>query len=660
MDRVTGTLDLRNDELTANLTAFAASRPLTIRAKFQHPGPRFTGRMEASCQNFPFDENLFAALQPKPRESLRSLNPTGVFNFFLRVTRDDPNQPPSNYLVVWLNAISLCYEKFPYPIHHICGTVLMQDNHWKFLDLNGSNGQARINGAGELNPAAEGTELNLHLTAENLLLQDELRDALHPPVQRLWNQLKPQGAMNVTPDLHFLSLPGKPEIHVSAEPVGDTASIEPTLFPYRLERIHGKFFYRDGRIDLQNMRAFHLQNVDRTQFETDGFCEFDRQGNWHLKFGHRPSEQVAGKMLTVDQLKTDRGLVAALPGRLKQTAMQLNPAAAVNVAGMVEFYGASEPQQPVHAGWDLKLDVHQGALEAGVKLENIEGQINLVGEYDGQQVRARGWLGIDSARFKDFQFTKIEGPFYVDANQVIFGSHADTPQPGQAARPITAQFYGGQVRVDSTVNLNAGPTYRLWATLADCNLKTFAQETLAGKQHLDGRVYASIENLTGSGPGVHSLSSNKGEIRLTQADIYQLPFMVSLLKLLSIKSPDASAFTNGTIVYHIEGDHVYFDRIGLHGDAISLEGAGEMDFDTNIKLTFHSQLGRSDWTVPILRDVMGAASGQLMQIHVDGTLANPKMTREVLPAVTQPLQQAETEMQSRDHPAMFGEPAPAR
>ena len=89
MDRVKGTLVLADNRLTAELTAFAASRPLTITGEFENPGQRFTGGVQAWGE-LPFDENLLAAMSPKAREAVRALNPTGTFGFYFHVTRPDP------------------------------------------------------------------------------------------------------------------------------------------------------------------------------------------------------------------------------------------------------------------------------------------------------------------------------------------------------------------------------------------------------------------------------------------------------------------------------------------------------------------------------------------------------------------------------------------
>ncbi len=111
-----------------------------------------------------------------------------------------------------------------------------------------------------------------------------------------------------------------------------------------------------------------------------------------------------------------------------------------------------------------------------------------------------------------------------------------------------------------------------------------------------------------------------GAIRLFEADIYEIPVMLALLKLLSIRQPDTTAFTNSEIDFRVQGEHVYLDRINFYGDAISLKGSGEMDLDRRIDLKFYSLVGRGELDMPIVRAVVRQASKQLLLIHVTGTL----------------------------------------
>ena len=636
LDRTVGLMKLIDNHMTLDLLGYAATQPIRVVGRFDNPGDRFTGEIAIAGKNIPFDQNLLAALPKKQREVLRSLNPGGTFDFELHNRRDDPNakeMTPS--LVVLLNRASVRYDKFRYPISNIRGKLVMANHNWTFRELEGTNGPGHITCDGWLNrldPIERGWELQLNFGATNVPLQDDLCEALNAQSQRVWKQLKPQGAINLTADMHYLTAAKMPEIQFAARPVDDTTSIVPAMFPYRLERLHGELVYHEGHIDLTGIHGVH----DRTTVEANGVCDFDREGNWHLQF----------KQIAVDRLRADRDLLAALSGRLKKCVLSLDPTGAMNInGGTLEFTGNSTPNTPVRSAWNLPFDIHQGTVGTGVRLDNINGTVRLIGECDGEKARSRGLVAIDSLTFKDFQFTQIQGPLRIDDKQVIFGSAAEQPQPGQPPHRMTARLYGGFMQADCSVDLGETPRYSLQAQLDDADLKKFAHESIPGKQKLDGRVMATI-SLAGDTTGVHSLNGS-GQVRLTQADIYQLPFMAALLKILNFQPPTKTAFTNCSIDYDIAGDHVYLKKLALNGDAISLEGAGDMGFDGTINLRFHSLFGRADWELPVFKTVMGAASRQVAQIRVSGTLSDPKMSREVLPGVGKALQQVQDNIQSR-------------
>src|SRR5437660_10247290 len=141
-------------------------------------------------------------------------------------------------------------------------------------------------------------------------------------------------------------------------------SIEPVTFPYRLDRLQGALVYRDGHFDLESIKALH----GRTPVRTGGFCDFDRDGNWHLQLNQ----------LTVDQVRADGGeLVGALSARLKKCVRAINPTGAINIAGTLDFYGTPTPDSPVRSAWNLLFDIHQGTVGNAIRIDNINGSIGL-------------------------------------------------------------------------------------------------------------------------------------------------------------------------------------------------------------------------------------------------------------------------------------------
>jgi hypothetical protein len=119
--------------------------------------------------------------------------------------------------------------------------------------------------------------------------------------------------------------------------------------------------------------------------------------------------------------------------------------------------------------------------------------------------------------------------------------------------------------------------------------------------------------------------------------------MVAMLKVLRVKAPDRNAFGSSLVDFRIEGPRAYLENIELSGDAISLVGNGEVDLDSQVRMTFRSIMGDSQTQLPVMKRMLGGASGQFMLIHVDGTLAQPAVTTEAFPTLNAALQQLQTQ-----------------
>jgi hypothetical protein len=118
--------------------------------------------------------------------------------------------------------------------------------------------------------------------------------------------------------------------------------------------------------------------------------------------------------------------------------------------------------------------------------------------------------------------------------------------------------------------------------------------------------------------------------------------MMQLLKILRFRPPDRNAFSNIDIGYRIEGEHIYFDSIHFDGDAISLHGTGEMDWQAMLNVNLSASISRNDSHIPIIGPMISDTSRGVMQIRVRGPLQNPDIDKEALPALNQavhPLQE---------------------
>ena len=628
-----GTVELKNDVLTVNLTAYGGSQPVRLTVDMAHPFTGPVGRFEAKGDDIQIDEALLAALPEKSRKVVRALDPRGTVNFFLRMWRQNPAEPMHKHLLVSPNRCSIRFDKFPYPLTNVRGTIEMLDDNWTFRNFEGTNDTARVTCEGSLTPGMQGRELVLNFVGRDVPLEEELRNALSPHFQQVWLDLRPRGMMDLTAEVHYLLDKKHFSVAVRAQPQPQTASIEPVRFPYRLDHLEGTLVYRDGHVSFEHCKAEH----GPVKVSTEGYCDFQSDGQWRMHFDQ----------LSVDRLPADRELIQALSPQLKKAITALSPTGPMNIRGSFDMRRTGQAGDPLQWQWNVTVGLQRSNLKCGgIPLENVCGEAALRGTFDGRKVRCLGELDIDSLSYKDFQFTGVKGPIWIDDNRILFGAWVDRPEGaavGRTPRAITAELFGGRCIAHGWVTLAGEPQYAVNATLIGADLARCEREVIAGQRRLRGTVTATAD-LTGRGWSRNALAG-RGTIRLSNGDVYELPVMISLLKILSIRPPDQNAFSDGSVSYRIEGEHIYFDQINFRGDAISLRGKGEMDFQSAIKLTFYTLVGRDE--LPVIKYVIRGASQQLMCIHVDGTLQNPETRKEALPIVTQALEQLSKELQRR-------------
>lgn len=642
-----GTLDLKNDQLKMSLTAYAGTQPVRLAAEITHPFADSIGWFEAKGDEIQVDKTLIDALHDeKSHEVVRSLDPRGTINCYVRMWRDKPNETMHKHLLIEPNRCAIRYNKFPYPIGDIRGALEMFDGNWTFRNLEGSNDKARVTCQGSLMPGPQGNELVLTFVGKDVPLEESLRDALSPHIQQVWHDLRPRGTVDLTAEIRYLSDEKKFNVSVRVEPQRESASIEPVHFPYRLDHLQGVLVYRDGHVAFDRFKAEH----GSAKIATDGYCDFLPDGRWGIHFDK----------LSADRLRPDRELIQALPERLRKVVVELNPTGStnpINLRGSIEFQRTGRPDEPLRSKWNVSVGLQQASLQfGGISLENLHGEVWLLGGFDGQQTQARGELNMESLNYKDCQFTNVKGPIWIDDGRVLFGAWVDSPEnraksvdltgPAQPPRNIKANLFGGVFDIKGWATLGAEPRYGLDAALVNADLARCAQDLATGRQNLRGKITATAV-LSGTGRTRNRLSG-KGTVQLSEGDVYQLPVMISLLKILSIRPPDQNAFSNATVNYRIEGEHIYLDPIDFEGDAISLHGKGEMDFQSNIRMTFHATVGRGELDLPVVKQVFSGASQQIMLIHVDGTLQNPETTKEALPGVNRALQLFQGEPQNRN------------
>ncbi len=612
-----------------DLVGYGGGEPLQFSGQVFDPQPGALGWVEITGANVEIEDRMIAALPEKVRRVISSLHPEGRFNVGWRIDRTLPGllKPYSSLRLELVNC-RVNYEKFPYPLSGIRGVIQAEDNRWSFRDLV-SGGSRTIECEGSLVPIDTGNELSLQFVGKEVPLDDDLLRALPPSVQKAWTEVRPRGRVDLVAEIYHSTGLAKPSIRVAMSPRPDSTSIEPRCFPYPMNIVDGTFNYQDGKVIMTNVLASH----SRTTIRTNGSGEFRPDGSWQLRLEN----------LSADRLAARRDLLDALPPKLRKVVDQLRPTGnnfAIN-NGNLSFSKAADPVKAISSEWDLRIDCHQSDIQAGVNLQNIHGSVRLVGFSDNTRCESFGELEIDSLTFLDTQFTDLRGPIWMNESSCLLGQWACEKQ-GVPVKHLTARVYDGTLTADTWVTFGDLPKYHTDANISGVNLARLMVERFHNQQAFTGKVAANLR-LHGEGHSLQSLKGN-GEVKVTEANIYELPLLVGLLKVLRSGTPDKTAFNQCDMKFDIDGRHVNLYQLDFLGDAVSLYGQGTTNFDQQLNLAFHGVLGRNDARLPIVKNLIDRTGEQFLQMYVGGTISNPQIHTQPLPGINNLIQQIQTEL----------------
>ncbi|MFM7071935.1 MAG: hypothetical protein ACKO38_09115, partial [Planctomycetota bacterium] len=688
-----GSLQIDGDRLRTSDTTFRVQgRPIEVAFDIRQPGPGFTGHATVRApEGVPIDEPLLGSLEGRVATFFRSLQPRGEMLVEGRVERRAPGEPLKRWVELQLRRAAIQYTVFPYPIERIEGKIRMEDDVWRIGELTGRNDSAYVVARGEWLARPKGGSLRMEVEAYDVALEEELRTALTPGVQRLWSELQPRGTIDyMAIGLRYPREDGQLGIDLmlqknppSKNIEGRNITLRPQRFPYPLDNVVGNLRYVDGALEMESLRAEHA----RTTFQGRAQGRVEANGAWTIGF----------QDLVADRLQLDHDLLAALPGPTAAALAKMEWSGPINVDGSITARGGSpspaspsqtvstsaveffpSPTTPALLGveWDVRVDVENGRLKLAAPVEQIRGAARLVGGWNEIGWNSEIELAVDSAFVHGVHLTKIAGPLYLSPDSLIAGDTwarkrrgttsqiTDSP-PGiansnpanplitsnptnngiKAPRQLTARVCGGQVGVDALLKFNSETAFRFQAGAQNVSMREMARELAAKTQDLQGSVFATLQ-MEGTTRGPHTWRG-LGKVTCRDTDLQQLPVMGAVLRPNGKRS-EGPALALSDIDFSVQGDRVYFDRIDLKGDRVTLKGHGEMTIERIVDLQFYTLVGREDFWVPVVSPVIAEASRQMLEIHVKGPLENPAIERKAVPAINDALRQMFPELASRD------------
>ena len=592
-----------------------------------------------TARNAPIDKTLLAAISPDRREWLEKLGVTGKLDvdgkIVLKSSLAPPNTKPPTTQSADVSVVmdlkvhegALWPRGTTYAISDVNGKLRLTDGQISFSDFKGKRGEGTIFAGGNVIWGTHSPELSLTASAKNLLLESALFQMLPKDAQSGWNAVHPEGTVDVA--LEY----GRGIAGVTTRPAALMSTTQPTIqptsqptyrvalnpnhltatlqeLPYKLTDLSGAIVITPDQVVLENVIGRH--NGASIAFSGTGLSDGGLNGDpaktgWNLNMLGRdvPVDDDLRKALPLSfsQLLESMKLRGKLAFDFQKLDFRPGPQRAdgkpaqgdLDLAGTVWFNGASmEVGMPVTEA-DGLLKFETGIR--GGKLGGFKGKIQA------------GTMKIAARPAKDFS-TELFKPEKYDVIRL------DKIQGGLA---------GGEVagHVDLSFPDTGASRFGVELVLREADVTQ-----LTGEKDIRGQVTASLA-LEGAW---NDPTTRRGRGRVTVAgrDMYHIPLMLGLMQITNLSLPISSPFSEGNALYSVDGQKITFEQIELRASNMIMQGSGSMNFDTKkVKMTFVTD--NPNWPkVPILNDLIQGAKHEMLQIHVNGTIEEPKVSGSVM------------------------------
>lgn len=602
------------------------------------------------------NEQLISALTPVDAETsgaesfVRSLAPSGAIELIsASITRPFPNAQSLDSSTELSNAIeskwykqieaniydgTVKYDKFQYPIYNIRGRLLADGDRWTIDQFEGRNDSGRILCSGGWTNVDEGlVPFQLRFEAFTLPLEEELQTALPSDAQFIWDELRPSGSVDSVTATIYRDSPTS-DVVTQVELVEESSSnhvtgrslrLHPKSFPYWLTDVDCRITYRPGFVAIERVSAIN----GTTRLALTGECNPVDDGRWRANV----------RWLPTTRLIVDSQFLKALPESVRKSLLKLDFSGPVSVFGTSQILFTNAEHDRLESSWDCQLDIEDGQLADGKNIGAMRGTVWMKGYSDGVNVNATGSLGMDALTVLEIPVTNLRGPFAMMGSKLYFGSRVNEALPAadaSQAQQLTADALAGKLTISGMGRLDSGKFY-LDAELRDAELSTLLQDVGVNRASIQALCHANLE-FNGI-PWNPQTYDGQGTIQLRDAKLYQLPFMMRLMRTASVNTDDDSAFQTADISFEIDGDRIPL-QVACDGDVLRLRGEGWTNLRREIDLELYSYVGRR---IPISRVVAPLLSesryATFMMIEVDGTLDNPIMQRRPFPQLEATLQQ---------------------
>lgn len=611
VEKANGRIELGVDgRVVVDARGLAGQHPVFLRGAVEGLDRPTMLDFELSAKGIPLDERLRAALPPSTAKVFDQFTVQGQTDVQCRISRRGPTEPVDFLIEADVRCQTASCEWFPYPLEAVAGHATITPHRSDFRDFVGSSRGATVQIEGRTIDTPDGVRVEVDVRGAKVPLDERLRAALPISQRGVWEAIRPEGKVDLW--CAVAHVPGSPlDVRLLVEPKG--AAVTPAVFPYRLHDLEGRIEYHDRRAWWKDVKARH----GAVAIQCSGDVRTTAEGGV-LRLTN----------LACPELPVDKDFRAALPPGLVAVADFLAPDRPLAASfRTIEVDWQQDNSRPPRYFFEGSFACANAILIPSVGLKNVSGRVSLLGQGFGAQRTIQGNLALDACKVASFQVTGVSGRLDVrDENLRVSNLQGD--------------FYGGKVYIDLRSFVGDNPRYECDVTGYRARLASYIREQTTAPPTVDGLVDIKL-HLRGDSANVEKLDGG-GRVVVRQADIGGLPIIQDLFRILSLHAPNGRAFEEVDCSFTFQNRLAIIDRLELLGPddivgpSLSLMsvGAGSVNLDNyRLSLVLAPRYARGRLRIPLVSDLVNAASDNLVEIPVGGTLTHPVPLIDTLPGL---------------------------
>lgn len=444
---------------------------------------------------------------------------------------------------IYCKDASFCYQWFPYTVEHLLGQIDFTENSVTLNNLRGRHSETELFISGWSKYSETDRQYKIRIISDNMVLDNDLYEALDANEQKYWSAFSPSGAAAVDYRIERQSSTNKKKI-LTARLRGVDAAY--TGFPYPLKNLEGNLI-----IDGNGVTASDIIS------QTEG-KKITINGNVSSVHTQRPVYDISVK---AENIPVDSTLTSALPAGQKHFCEQFEKAgfadadikiftpkegpAAASYTANVFFKNASlKVKQFAPVVYDISAK-----MVCGPNMVNIE---NLKGKYSDGEVTLSGRVWPDAVLWTpNGESRQSRYSLHLRGQQIRFNDEMCS------LLPASVEKFARELNVEGKINYTAELNKKDETNLPDYRITV---ECLGDSVNFKGFPYP-LKDIAGGLMITRDSLELKDITATTVSDVRMTPASSSI-KINGRAAIAENTFGGGR--FQIHADNILFDkRLGV-------------------------------------------------------------------------------------------------